>query len=89
MEIITLVSYLCWCYTPTVMIEVTRKDGKESAENLVRRFNRRVQQSGLVIAVKSGQYFEKPLSKRERRNKAIIRNQRKAVKLKKIKLGQK
>ncbi|MGB4800482.1 MAG: 30S ribosomal protein S21 [Candidatus Saccharimonadales bacterium] len=71
------------------MIEVTRKDGKESAENLVRRFNRRVQQSGLVIAVKSGQYFEKPLSKRERRNKAIIRNQRKAVKLKKIKLGQK
>ncbi len=71
------------------MIEVTRKDGKESAENLVRRFNRRVQQSGLVIAVKSGQYFEKPLSKRERRNKAIIRNQRKALKLKKIKLGQK
>jgi ribosomal protein S21 len=71
------------------MIEVTRKDGKESAENLVRRFNRRVQQSGLVIAVKAGQYFEKPLSKRERRNKAIIRNQRKALKLKKIKLGQK
>jgi ribosomal protein S21 len=63
------------------MIEVTRKDGKESAENLVRRFNRRVQQSGLVLTVKSGQYFEKPLSKRERRNKAIIRNQRKAVKL--------
>lgn len=71
------------------MIEVTRKDGKESAENLVRRFNRRVQQSGLVIAVKSGQYFEKPMSKRERRNKAIIRNQRKSLKLKKIKLGQK
>ncbi|MGB4967255.1 MAG: 30S ribosomal protein S21 [Candidatus Saccharimonadales bacterium] len=71
------------------MIEVTRKDGKESAENLVRRFNRRVQQSGLVLTVKSGQYFEKPLSKRERRNKAIIRNQRKAVKLRKIKLGQK
>lgn len=71
------------------MIEVTRKDGKESAENLIRRFNRRVQQSGLVIIVKSGQYFEKPLSKRERRNKAIIRNQRKALKLKKIKLGQK
>ena len=71
------------------MIEVTRKDGKESAESLVRRFNRRVQQSGLVIAVKQGQYFEKPLSKRDRRGKAIIRNQRKAVKLKKIKLGQK
>ncbi|HPR09718.1 30S ribosomal protein S21 [Candidatus Saccharibacteria bacterium] len=71
------------------MIEVTRKDGKESAENLIRRFNRRVQQSGLVLTVKSGQYFEKGLSKRERRNKAIIRTQRKALKLKKIKLGQK
>ena len=71
------------------MIVVTRKDGKESAENLIRRFNRRVQQSGLVLTVKSGQYFEKGLSKRERRNKAIIRTQRKALKLKKIKLGQK
>ena len=70
------------------MIEVTRKDSKESAENLVRRFNRRVQQSGLIIAVKQGQYFEKPISKRDRRQKAIIRSQRKALKLKKIKLGQ-
>ncbi len=71
------------------MIEVTRKDGKESTENLVRRFNRRVQQSGMIIAVKQGQYFEKPISKRDRRAKAIIRTQRKAIKLRKIKLGQK
>ncbi len=70
------------------MIEVTRKDGKESAENMLRRFNRRVQQSGLVLAVKQGQYFEKPISKRERRQKAIVRNQRKALKIKRIKLGQ-
>jgi ribosomal protein S21 len=69
------------------MIEVTRKDSKESAENLVRRFNRRVQQSGLVLAVKGGQYFEKPMSKRERRLKAIVRNERKAIKVKKTKLG--
>ena len=80
---------LCYCILSLCMIEVTRKDGKESAENLIRRFNRRVQQSGLVLTVKSGQYFEKGLSKRERRNKAIIRTQRKALKLKKIKLGQK
>jgi len=70
------------------MIEVTRKDGKESTENLIRRFNRRVQQAGIVNTVKQAQFFEKPMSKRERRNKAIIRNQRKAIKLKKIKLGQ-
>jgi len=70
------------------MIEVTRKDSKESTENLVRRFNRRVQQSGLVLTVKQGQYFAKPMSKRDRRAKAIIRAERKAIKLKKIKLGQ-
>jgi len=70
------------------MIQVTKKDGKESTENLLRRFNRKVQQSGAVAIVKSGQYFEKPISKRERRNKAIIRTERKAIKVKKMKLGQ-
>lgn len=70
------------------MIQVTRKDSKESLENLLRRFNRKVQQSGVVAVVKGKQYFEKPISKRERRAKAIIRQERKAVKLKKIKLGQ-
>jgi ribosomal protein S21 len=70
------------------MIQVTRKDSKESAENLLRRFNRKVQQSGVLSIVKQGQRFEKPLSKRDRRTKAIIRKQRKSVKLQKIKLGQ-
>lgn len=70
------------------MIQVTRKDSKESPENLLRRFNRKVQQAGTIAAVKGGQYFEKPISKRERRLKAIVRGQRKSLKLKKIKLGQ-
>lgn len=70
------------------MITVTRKDSKESTENLLRRFNRKVQQSGVVATVKGNQYFEKPISKRDRRLKAIIRTQRKAAKIRKIKLGQ-
>lgn len=70
------------------MIQVTRKDGKESAENLLRRFNRKVQQSGTIAIVKANQYFEKPISKRDRRLKAIVRGERKSLKLKKIKLGQ-
>ena len=70
------------------MIQVTRKDSKESLENLLRRFNRKVQQAGVIAVVKQAQYFEKPISKRERRAKAIIRTQRKALKLKKINLGQ-
>lgn len=70
------------------MIQVTRKDSKESLENLLRRFNRKVQQSGAIAVVKQGQFFEKPISKRERRHKAIIRQERKAVKARKMKLGQ-
>ncbi len=69
------------------MIQVTRKDAKESTENLLRRFNRKVQQSGAIAVVKQNQFFQKPTSKPERRRKAIIRQERKAIKLKKIKLG--
>jgi ribosomal protein S21 len=69
------------------MIQVTRKDSKESVENLLRRFSRKVQQSGVLAEAKSGQYFEKPMSKRDRRTKAIIRQARKADKIKKLKLG--
>ncbi len=70
------------------MIQVTRKDTKESLENMLRRFNRKVQQSGNLAVVKQGQYFEKPISKRERRLKAIVRQERKLNKIKRIKLGQ-
>lgn len=70
------------------MIQVTRKDSKESAENLLRRFNRKVQQSGSMAVLKQNQFFTKDISKRERRNKAIIRQSRRAAKIKRIKLGQ-
>ncbi len=69
------------------MIQVTRKDSKESVENLIRRFTRKVQQGGVVAVAKQAEFFEKPLSKRDRRKKAIIRRERKAIKMKKIKLG--
>jgi small subunit ribosomal protein S21 len=69
------------------MIQVTRKDSKESAENLIRRFTRKVQQAGVITTVKQSEFFEKPISKRDRRKKAIVRRERKAVKMKKIRLG--
>lgn len=53
----------------------------------MRRFNRRVQQSGVLATAKAGQYFEKGDSKRERRARAILRRERKAAKVKKLKLG--
>lgn len=70
------------------MIQVTRKDSKESLENLLRRFTRKVQQSGVIASAKQAQYFEKPMSKRDRRQKAIVRRERKNLKIKKMKLGQ-
>jgi len=71
------------------MIQVTRKDNKEANENLIRRFNRKVLQSGVLSTVKANQRFAKPISKTERRKKAIIRRERKADKLMKMRLGQK
>ena len=69
------------------MVLVTRKDGKESLENMIRRFNKRVAMAGVLSSVRNNQFFEKPMSKTERRTKAIIRNQRKAEKLRQIRLG--
>lgn len=69
------------------MIQVTRKDAKEPLENMLRRFTRKVQQSGVVAVAKQSQYFEKPLSKRERRERAIVRKNRKIQKVKRVKLS--
>lgn len=69
------------------MIQVTKKDSKESTESMLRRFTRKVQQSGVIAQAKQLQYFEKPISRRERRTKAIIRRERKNQKIKKLKLS--
>ncbi len=69
------------------MLYVTKKDDRESLENMIRRFNRKVQQSGVLAEARKNQYFEKPISKRDRREKAIIRRARKADKVKRARYG--
>ena len=69
------------------MVQVTRKDQKEANENVIRRFNRKVLQSGVLAEAKAGMRFAKPLSKTERRKKAIIRRERRAEKTAKMRLG--
>lgn len=69
------------------MVQVTRKDEREANENIIRRFNRKVLQSGVLAGAKASQRFSKPLSKVERRKKAIIRRERKADKMAKMRLG--
>lgn len=69
------------------MVQVTRKDGNEANDNIIRRFNRKVLQSGVLAEAKAAMRFSKPLSKTERRAKAIIRKERKSEKLAKARLG--
>jgi len=69
------------------MVQVTRKDEKEANENIIRRFNRKVLQSGVLAIAKNNQRFSKPISKTERRKKAIIRKQRRAEKVLSMRLG--
>ncbi|MBQ8992115.1 30S ribosomal protein S21 [Candidatus Saccharibacteria bacterium] len=68
-------------------IKVTRKDQNEANENIIRRFNRKVLQSGTMPVIKARMRFSKPISKRERRNRAILREIRRAEKAERIKLG--
>jgi ribosomal protein S21 len=58
---------------------VIRKE-KEPFESLVRRFNRKVQQSGNLAMARKRQHFEKDLSKREEREIAIRKKARKEQK---------
>ena len=88
MQIIkTLSLYVVSVIISDDMVQVTRKDQKEANENIIRRFNRRVLQSGVLANAKSMMRFEKPISKSERRKKAIIRRERRADKTAKMRLG--
>ncbi len=69
------------------MVQVTRKDEREANENIIRRFNRKVLQSGVLAEVKASLRFAKKPSKIDRRAKAIIRKERKEDKLAKARLG--
>lgn len=67
------------------MIEVKKKD-KESSENLIRRFSRRVQQSGVLLRVRKTRFRQEEKSKIEKRNEALykIKIRKEIDKLKKL-----
>lgn len=69
------------------MTQVTRKDDQENLENLLRRFNRKVQQSGALTIARRRQYYEKPQSRKQRRQAALARQERKKAKIRKTYLG--
>ena len=56
------------------MIEVKRK-GEERIDVLVRRFNREVQQSGVLTVAKGRRFFEKDLNRGMKRKLAVRRSE--------------
>ncbi len=67
------------------MIQVQKKD-RETSENLIKRFTRRVQQSGTLMEVRRSRFRKGDKSKIERRDEALYKNKiRKEIgKLKKM-----
>ncbi|MBI2797967.1 30S ribosomal protein S21 [Candidatus Saccharibacteria bacterium] len=65
------------------MLQVSRKDD-ESVESLIRRFNKKVAQSGVLTEARRKKYFEKPLSKKEQREIAIRKRARKEAKTREL-----
>jgi len=55
-----------------------RAGDNESFESLLKRFNKRVQQAGILAEVRHREYFEKPSVKRKRKEAA---RKRKAAKV--------
>lgn len=68
------------------MIEVKKKDN-ESIGSLLRRFSKKVQQSGLLLQARSSRFQDKNLSRTERRKSALRRNEITVEKEKLRKLG--
>lgn len=65
------------------MLQVTRKDD-ESVESLIRRFNKKVIQSGVMTTAKQKKYFQKPVSKTEAREIAIRKRARREQKMREL-----
>lgn len=60
------------------MIEVKKKD-KETSENLIRRFTRRVQQSGVLVNARKSRFRKDKKTRREVRIGAMYRAKVKKV----------
>ncbi len=67
-------------------MEVKRKPN-ESVGSLMRRFSRLVQQSRLLVRAKKSKHFEKKPTERVEKNRAIMREQLRALRKKLERLG--
>lgn len=69
------------------MVEVYKRDN-ESSESLIRRFSRKVQQSGVLLQAKKIQYYQPKKSRRKVREEAQRKAELTAERDRLIKLGE-
>ena len=67
-------------------IEVRKKD-RESTGSLLRRFSRRVQQSGVLLRARRSRFYQKPKTKRQSKASALRREQLRAQRSDMMKMG--
>ena len=67
-------------------ITVSKKE-KESVQGLLRRFSRRIQQSGVLLRTRRGRFYVSPLTKRQKRLGALRRQKSQKEREKLYKLG--
>jgi ribosomal protein S21 len=69
------------------MVEVRKRDN-ETSDSLVRRFSRKVQQSGVLLQARKVRYYQRKKSKKKVREEAQRRNELQAERERLIKLGE-
>ena len=52
-----------------------QKQGRETSQSLVRRFSKKVKQSGILLQAKKNRFQEKPKSKQSKKRSALRREQ--------------
>lgn len=64
-------------------MQVQKKDG-ESSENLIRRFNRKVMQSGVLSLARKQRFHQPKPNRRARRDEALRQQRRKEARAKRM-----
>lgn len=64
-----------------------KKDEKESSQSLIRRFSRRVKQSGILIRARKNRFKDRPKSYPMKKRSALRREELKKEYLKKEKMS--
>ena len=67
-------------------VEVKRKE-KEPVGSLLRRFTRRVQQSGVLLNARKARFYRKPKTKRQIKSSALRREQLRGQRREMLKMG--